>query len=114
MNETIVGPDGLPKTTRPPCPFYGFIRKFNQTMSDCHGNGCAMEGGGNHSPCKMVSVEGKPADWKSCKFYNNEQWRQPIANLCEVAVVYPDELRPDGIQGWQGVSLKGWFAVMAR
>jgi hypothetical protein len=111
-----MGPNGLPKTTRPPCPFYGFIRKHEDPqgrylLTDNHGNACAFAGG--HSPCKMEHVQKKPAEWKSCVFYNNEERLPAAINLVERSIVYPDELHLEGAHR-DGIPFKGWFALMTR
>lgn len=96
-------------TTRPPCPFYGFVG-MQGILIDNHGNGCGIAGG--HRPCAM-EMSGRAPRWKECQF-NNDAAREMLIQAFDVCKIFPDELRPPHTPDWAGVSLRGWFQLILR
>ncbi|MEZ0209135.1 MAG: hypothetical protein ACAH17_03095 [Candidatus Paceibacterota bacterium] len=122
MNDSVYLPANLPKSKRPPCPFYGFTSSPSVGppttavyFMDNHGNACAIGCAKSNSltPCSM-EVEGKSPDWKNCQQFNKEENLPVLAQVLKLVVVFPEELKPQGVKSWAGVSAEGWFELMTR
>ncbi len=111
MANEIKQAGALPLSQRLPCPFYGFVRTGHLMREASGGNGCGLTG--THSPCAMEVAYKKP-EWERCHFYNTEENKLSLVELLQQAIVYPNELCPEGLEGWQGVSGLGWFELMTR
>ena len=99
---------GAEVQVRPSCPFYGFTR-MGTVIVDSHGNGCGLRGG--HTPCKMEMSQLKP-EWRACPL-NTEVTRERLETAFDIIRIFPAELHPSDYPKWDGVSLRGWFHLIA-
>ncbi|MDP2650130.1 MAG: hypothetical protein Q8P16_01035 [bacterium] len=108
VRSTTTAP--APATTRPPCPFYGFVGMGGMFV-DNHGNACGAAGG--HRPCSM-KMDNETPDWNKCVRFNNDKNRETISQVLDQCKIFPDELLPPNTPAWDGVSLRGWFQLIMR
>ncbi|KKW41909.1 hypothetical protein A3I46_02325 [Candidatus Kaiserbacteria bacterium RIFCSPLOWO2_02_FULL_54_13] len=100
----------VPATTRPACPFYGFVR-MGGILLDCKGNGCGFAGG--HHPCTM-EMSRMTVNWKNCRRFNHDGNREVIEYALEHCQIFPDELHPPGARKWKGIGLREWYQLIVR
>jgi len=95
-------------TSRPKCPFYGFIGMKMPILMfvDNNGNACGLEF--SHKPCTMEMSGDKP-NWSTCKRFNHEGLTSGLEKVMDTCSIFPSELKPPKDSGWTGVSLRGWY-----
>ena len=110
MTTTVKSEVFVPATTRPRCPFYGFVGMGGMFL-DNHGNACGAAGG--HRPCAM-KINGETPGWNKCTRFNNDENRETISKVLDQCKIFPDELLPPNTRSWEGVSFRGWFQLIMR
>lgn len=99
-----------PMSSRPPCPFYGFVGMAGMLI-DNKGNACGIAGG--HRPCKM-ETGGNAPNWKRCVYYNHGDSPNDLIEKLEHVRVFPEELVPRGTRGWSGIPFSEWYGRIVR
>lgn len=86
------------------CPFYGFASMAGLFIEQ-KGNQCPLKDG--YSPCHM-EMEQKPVDWFKCQ-YSNVSNKEAVEEILEKGTIFPEALKPPGLDSWKGIRLKDWF-----